>query len=73
MRQGEPLVMKALRGRKRLAPAATRAHIRNHAAIHLAPLPEPLCQLQEPYEYRVEISGELGELAQQFDRRLSNQ
>ena len=73
MGQGEPLVMQAMRGRMRLAPAATLVHIRNHAAIHLAPLPEPLCQLQEPYEYRVEISGELRELARRLDRRSSIQ
>jgi nicotinate phosphoribosyltransferase len=69
---GEPLIMPMMRGGKRLEPAATLADIRSHAAANLVRLPEPLRQLQEPYEYRVEISGALRELAQQVDRESSD-
>jgi nicotinate phosphoribosyltransferase len=72
VRQGEPLIMQVMRGGKRLAPAATFVQIRNRAAVNLARLPDPLRQLQEPYEYHVEISSALRELAQQVDRRSSN-
>jgi nicotinate phosphoribosyltransferase len=69
---GEPLIMPMMRGGKRLAPAATLADIRRHAATNLARLPELLRQLQEPYEYRVEISSALRDLAQQVDREASD-
>lgn len=67
----EPLVMAMMRGGKRLAPAATLAESRKHVAANLARLPEPLRQLQEPYEYHVEISNSLRTLAQQVDRESS--
>jgi nicotinate phosphoribosyltransferase len=69
---GEPLIMPMMRDGKRLAPAATLGDIRKHAATNLARLPELLRQLQEPYEYRVEISSALRELAQQVDRESSD-
>jgi len=70
---GEPLIMPMMRGGKRLANAPTLADIRSHAAANLARLPEPLCQLQEPYAYQVEISSALHELAEQVDRGSTKQ
>lgn len=70
--QGEPLLKPVMRSGKRLATAATLTDIRSHAAANLARLPEPLRQLQEPYEYRVEMSNALQELAKQVDRGSSN-
>ncbi len=67
---GEPLLMPMMCGGKRLAPAATLGEIRNHAATNLARLPEQLRGLQEPCEYRVEISGALHALAEQVDLNI---
>lgn len=64
---GEPLLVPVMRGGHRVVPAPTLADIRRHAAASLARLPEPLCQLQEPYVYPVEIASALRELAQQVD------
>jgi nicotinate phosphoribosyltransferase len=72
LQPGEPLIMPMMRGGKRLGHVATLADIRKHAATNLARLPELLRRLQEPYEYRVEISGALRELAQQVDRESSD-
>ena len=69
---GEPLLVPVMRAGKRLAAAAPLADIRSHAAANLARLPEPLRQLKEPYDYRVEISGALHDLAAQVDRASSN-
>ena len=55
-----------MRGGRRLA-ATPLTDIRGHAAASLARLPEPLRQLQEPYDYPVEIASALQELAQQVD------
>jgi nicotinate phosphoribosyltransferase len=63
---GEPLLQPVMRGGQRLA-ATPLADIRSHAAASLAQLPEPLRQLQEPYDYRVEIASALHELARQVD------
>jgi nicotinate phosphoribosyltransferase len=71
--QGEPLIIPMMRGGQRLATAATLADIRSHAAVNLARLPEALRQLQEPYDYRVEIASALRELAEQVDRGSSSQ
>ncbi|MFA6970503.1 MAG: nicotinate phosphoribosyltransferase [Gallionella sp.] len=65
---GEPLIMPVMRAGQRLAPVATLANIRSHAAASLARLPEPLRQLQEPYDYPVTIASALHELAEQVDR-----
>ncbi len=72
-RPGEPLLALMMRGGQRLAPATPLAVSRSHASANLARLPKPLRQLHEPYEYRVEISSALLELAKQVDRRSSNQ
>ena len=69
---GEPLLMQVMCGGQRLAPAATLAEIRSHATASLARLPEPLRQLHEPYDYRVEIASALHKLAEQVDRGSSN-
>lgn len=69
---GEPLLMPVMRAGQRLAAPAL-ADIRDHAAANLARLPEPLRQLHEPYDYRVEISGALHELAAQVDRNAFQQ
>lgn len=68
---GEPQLIPVMRGGRRLAAAATLNDIRSRAAASLARLPEPLCQLQENYAYRVEIAGALHELAGQVDRNFS--
>ena len=68
---GEPLIMPMMRSGKRLAAGATLADIRSHAAANLTRLPEPMRQLQEPCEFRVEISSALHELAAQVDRDSS--
>jgi len=69
---GESLLVPVMRAGKRMAAAVSLADIRRHAAANLARLPEPLRQLKEPYDYRVEISSELHELAAQVDRASSN-
>ncbi|MDO8206696.1 MAG: nicotinate phosphoribosyltransferase [Gallionella sp.] len=63
----EPLILPVMRAGQRLAAARTLDDIRSHAADSLARLPEPLRQLQEPYDYPVKISGALHELAEQVD------
>jgi len=63
---GEPLLMQATRGGRRLAAAPDLPDIRRHAAENLARLPEPLRRLQE-FAYRVEIAPVLHELAAQVD------
>lgn len=69
---GEPLIKLVMRGGKRLAAATPLADIRSHAAASLARLPEPLRQLKEPFDFRVEISSALHELAQQVDQELTD-
>lgn len=61
-----------MRAGKRLAAAASLADIRSHAAAYLALLPEPLRQLKETYDFRVEIASTLHKLAQQVDRESSD-
>ncbi len=63
---GEPLLIPAMRGGRRLS-AASLDDIRRHAATSLARLPEPLRQLQEPYDYRVEVASALHDLAKEVD------
>ncbi|MBI3480417.1 MAG: nicotinate phosphoribosyltransferase [Nitrosomonadales bacterium] len=64
---GELLLRPVMRAGRRLAQA-TLADMRKHAAANLAQLPEPLRQLHEAYNYRVEIAGALHELAARIDR-----
>jgi nicotinate phosphoribosyltransferase len=63
---GEPLLVPVMSGGRRLI-ATTLADIRSHAAASLARLPESLRQLQEPYDYPVEVASALHELAGQVD------
>jgi|GEM_PF-2306503 len=68
---GEPLLKPVMRGGQRIAAAAL-ADTRSHAATNLALLPEPLRRLQEPYDYRVEISAALHRLAEQVDLNVES-
>ncbi len=63
---GEPLLVPVMQGGRRLT-SPTLADMRSHATESLARLPEPLRQLQEPYDYPVEIAPALHELAKQVD------
>ncbi|MDH4233962.1 MAG: nicotinate phosphoribosyltransferase [Gallionella sp.] len=68
---GEPLLKPVMRAGKRVSGAESLADIRSRAADNLACLPEALRHLREPYEYRVEISPALKQLAAQVDKRSS--
>jgi len=68
---GEPLLKPVMRGGQRISTAATLVDIRSHAAANLARLPEPLRQLKELYNYKVEISSVLHVLAAKVDRDSS--
>src|SRR5512143_2281261 len=59
---GEPLLLPAMRGGRRLAQASSLPDIRRHAAANLSRLPEPSRRL-EAFDYPVEISSALHELA----------
>lgn len=65
---GERLIVPAMRRGKRIAPAPTLAHIREHAARELKRLPEPLARLEPGTEYPVKISDLLHALAAEADR-----
>ena len=67
LQPGEPLLVPVMRGGRRLAPAPTLPDIRRHAAANLARLPEPLRRL-EAFDYPVELSPALHELAAEVDR-----
>ena len=64
---GEPLLVPVMRGGRRLAPAPALPEICRHAAAGLARLPEALRRLAD-YDYPVEISPALRELAADVDR-----
>ena len=64
---GEPLLAPVMRGGRRLAPAPSLEVVRRHAADNLARLPEPLRCL-EAFDYPVEISPALHQLAAAVDR-----
>ena len=64
---GEPLLVPVMRGGRRLAQAPHLLDIRRHAAANLARLPESLRRL-ESFDYPVEISPALHELAAEVDR-----
>ncbi len=64
---GEPLLMPVMKNGRRLAGAPGMAAVRRHATANLARLPEPLRRLEE-FDYRVEISPALRELAAEVDR-----
>jgi len=64
---GETLIMPVMRAGRRLAPAPSLSETRFTAAVNLKRLPEALRQLREPYEYLVDISAALQQLAKQVD------
>jgi nicotinate phosphoribosyltransferase len=63
---GEPLLLPAMRGGRRL-PQPTLAQAREHAARSLRLLPLPLEALEEEYVYPVEIAPALRQLAASVD------
>lgn len=65
---GEPLLAPVMRGGCRLAPAPSLDAVRRHAAGNLARLPQALRRL-DAFDYPVEISPSLHELAAEVDRR----
>lgn len=64
---GEPLLVPAMRGGCRVAPAPSLAEVRRRAAENLARLPQALRRL-EAFDYRVEIAPTLHDLAAEVDR-----
>lgn len=65
---GEPLIVKVMRGGRRIGATPTLAQIRARAAADLARLPEPLRQLQQGVDYPVAVSDALKALAVEADR-----
>ena len=64
---GEPLLALVMRGGRRLAPSPSLEVVRRHAADNLARLPQALRRL-EAFDYPVEISPALHQLAAAVDR-----
>jgi nicotinate phosphoribosyltransferase len=67
---GEPLLQPVMRGGRRLGPPPNLAEIRARAAQQLARLPEPLCRLDPPTSYPMQVADALRDLAAEVDRRL---
>jgi nicotinate phosphoribosyltransferase len=67
---GEPLLLPAMRGGRRVDGFPSLAAARAHAATSLARLPEPLRRL-EPYRVPVEISRRVRDLASVLDQANS--
>jgi nicotinate phosphoribosyltransferase len=67
---GEPLLAPVMRGGRRLAPSPSLEAARRHAADNLARLPQPLRRL-EAFDYPVEISAALHQLATEVDRETN--
>ena len=67
--QGEPLLPPVMRGGRRLSDLPDLAASRRHAKEQLTRLPQPLARL-EPFEYPVEISARLRDMAVDLDRRM---
>jgi nicotinate phosphoribosyltransferase len=63
----EPLLAPVMRGGRRLEPAPSLEAVRRHAADELARLPQALRRLEE-FNYPVEISPALHQLAAEVDR-----
>ena len=70
---GQPLLKPVMRSGRRVAPAASLAAIRAHAARELAALPEPLRRLEPGAAYPVKVSQRLVDLAAEVDRRIAAQ
>ena len=67
--QGEALLRPVMRGGRRVPALPDLAASRRHAKEQLARLPQPLARL-EPFEYPVEISARLRDMAVDLDRRM---
>jgi nicotinate phosphoribosyltransferase len=67
---GVPLRVPVMRGGRRLAPAPSLDAVRRHAADNLAQLPQALRRL-EAFDYPVEISPALHQLAAEVDRETN--
>ncbi|MDO8990543.1 MAG: nicotinate phosphoribosyltransferase [Sideroxyarcus sp.] len=67
---GEALLVPVMRGGRRLAAPVPLSDIRRHASDGLAQLPVPLHGLQESFDYPVEISVALHELAHLADVQM---
>jgi nicotinate phosphoribosyltransferase len=65
---GEPLIVPAMRGGKRIARAPRLDDIRARAARELARLPEPLRRLEHGTTYPVKVADALVTLAKEADR-----
>jgi nicotinate phosphoribosyltransferase len=65
---GEPLIVPAMRGGKRIARAPRLDDIRARAARELARLPEPLRRLEHGATYPVKVADALVTLAKEADR-----
>jgi nicotinate phosphoribosyltransferase len=68
-KDGEALIVRVMRGGKRVAPVPTLAQIRERAKRELARLPEPLRRLEAGAAYPVEISAKLKALAADVDAK----
>ena len=67
--QGEALLRPVMRGGRRVPALPDLAASRRHAQEQLTRLPQPLARL-EPFEYPVEISARLRDMAVDLDRRM---
>lgn len=65
---GEPLLRPVMQDGRRLAPALGMAELRAYTRTQLTTLPAALRNLQPAAPYPVDISAELLNLAEQFDR-----
>ena len=68
---GGTLIVPAMRGGRRLAPAPSLDEIRARAARDLARLPEPLRRLQQGVTYPVQVADALVKLADEADRHTA--
>jgi nicotinate phosphoribosyltransferase len=66
---GEPLLIQAMKGGKRVAPTESLADIRARAARELERLPKPLRRLDGSTTYPVDVAEPLKRLAADVDRR----
>ena len=67
--EGEPLIVPAMQGGKRLGSKPSLANIRAHAARELERLPPPLRRLETGAAYPVQPADALTRLAAEVDRR----
>jgi len=68
---GGTLIVPAMRGGRRLAPAPSLDEIRARAARDLARLPEPLRRLEQGVTYPVQVADALVKLADEADRHTA--